>query len=159
MIILGLDPGPAITGYGLIKTEKNQTKLIKYGCITNPIHSSEVDRLTKIYQKLNQLLKKEHPNKIVLEKIFFFKNKKTVIEVSQTRGIILLLAGQHKIPLEEYTPLQIKQTITGYGRADKKQIQKMVKILLNLPKIPQPDDAADALAIALCGAYLNPVIR
>lgn len=153
MIILGLDPGTATTGYGIIENRKGRLKVKSYGCIKTRPDLSTAERLKITHQQLRQLIKKYKPDKIAVEDIFFFKNLKTAIKVSQARGVILLAAAQMKIPCFEYTPLQIKQTVTSYGRADKNQIQQMVKALLRLKKIPQPDDAADALAVAICCAH------
>lgn len=151
MIILGIDPGTAATGYGLIKKGR-QLKIINYGCIKTETKFSTAERLEQINKHLIKIIKKHKPQKIAVENLFFFKNVKTAIKVSQARGVILATAAQMKISVEEYTPLQIKQAVTGYGRADKSQIQKMVKLLLHLKEIPKPDDAADALAAAICCA-------
>ncbi len=153
MIIMGIDPGTAITGYGLIKKTSDKLKLIEYGCIRTEPDLSTAERLHKLDQELAKLIKKHKPNKMAVEDIFFFKNLKTAVKVSQARGVILSRAAQMKIPVAEYTPLQIKQAVTSYGRAEKRQVQKMVKLLLNLDKIPKPDDAADALAAAICCAH------
>jgi crossover junction endodeoxyribonuclease RuvC len=152
MIILGIDPGTAATGYGIIKKQK-ELKIIDYGCIQTSPQLSTAERLQKTHQQITKIIKKHKPNIIAIEDIFFFKNLKTVIKVSQAQGVALLAAGQKKIPVAEYTPLQIKQAVTSYGRAEKSQVQKMVKILLNLKEIPKPDDAADALAVAICCAH------
>ncbi|MFZ5559324.1 MAG: crossover junction endodeoxyribonuclease RuvC [Patescibacteria group bacterium] len=153
MIILGIDPGTATTGFGLVKKDKSKLKLVKYGLITTPANLSTAKRLNKLHKELTFLMKKEKPKIIAVEDIFFFKNLKTAIKVSQARGVILLTAEKLKIPIFEYTPLQVKQAITSYGRAEKIQVQKMVKTLLNLKEIPRPDDAADALAVAICCAH------
>jgi len=153
MIILGIDPGTATTGFGLIKKDKSKLKLLKYGCIKTSANLNTAERLGKIHKELTLLIKKEKPDIVAVEDIFFFKNLKTVIKVSQARGVILLTAAKMKIPISEYTPLQIKLAITSYGRAEKIQVQKMVKALLNLKEIPRPDDAADALATAICCAH------
>jgi crossover junction endodeoxyribonuclease RuvC len=154
MIVLGIDPGLASTGFGLIKKDKKHNlKLVKYGLITTPADLTLAERLNKIYQQLNSLIKKSQPDIVAVEDIFFFKNLKTAIKVSQARGVILLTAAKSKIPVAEYTPLQVKQAVACYGRAEKIQVQKMVKALLNLKEIPKPDDAADALAIAICCAH------
>lgn len=150
MIILGIDPGTAIIGYGLIEKTNNKLVLIDYGCIRTSADLSTADRLVILNKELEKLLKKYKPSAVAVEDIFFFKNLKTVIKVSQARGVILLTIAKLKIPVYEFTPLQIKQAVTCYGRADKIQVQKMVKALLNLRDIPKPDDAADALAIAIC---------
>jgi crossover junction endodeoxyribonuclease RuvC len=152
MIILGIDPGTSIIGYGIIKKEKEVSPL-GYGCINTAHHLSRAGKLNDLYTQLTILIKKFKPNAVAVEDIFFFKNLKTAIRVSEARGVILLAAAQQKIPIYEYTPLQVKQAITTYGRAEKIQVQKMVKILLELEEIPRPDDAADALAIAICCAH------
>lgn len=155
MIIMGIDPGTAITGFGVIEKSKVQSqklKAIDYGCIKTFTDSTTSERLKKLHDQLNSLMKKHKPDMVAVEDIFFFKNLKTAIKVSQARGVILLTAAKAKIPVSEYTPLQIKQAVTSYGRAEKIQVQKMVKLLLNLKEIPKPDDAADALAAAICCA-------
>lgn len=152
MIIAGIDPGTATTGWGIIRKKKNKLKCLGFGTIkTNPT-LSDGNRLKKINNELNKIIKKHKPKIIAIENIYFFKNLKTAMPVSQAKGVILLTAAKKKIPVQEFTPLQIKMVITGYGKADKKQIQKMVKILLDLKEIPKPDDAADGLAVALCYA-------
>lgn len=152
MIILGIDPGTAITGYGIIEKKKDVLKEIDYGCIKTTKDFSTAERLYQINQQLAKIIQKHKPDKIAVEDIFFFKNLKTVIKVSQARGVILAQAAKTKIPVIEFTPLQIKQAVTSYGRADKNQVQQMVKLLLSLKEIPKPDDAADALATAICCA-------
>ncbi len=155
MIILGIDPGTAIIGWGLIKKSKvksQKLKVIDYGCITTSADLSTAERLNKLHKELDSLIKKHKPGIVAVEDIFFFKNLKTAIKVSQARGVILLTAAKLKIKIAEYTPLQVKQAVACYGRADKKQVQEMVKTLLNLKEIPKPDDAADALATAICCA-------
>jgi len=152
MTILGIDPGTAITGYGIIKKSPSKLKVIDYGCIKTEAKFSTAERLAKIDKQLAKLIRKYKPQKIAVEDIFFFKNLKTVVKVSQARGVILARAAQMKASIMEYTPLQVKQAVTSYGRADKSQVQKMVKLLLNLKEIPKPDDAADALAVAICCA-------
>ncbi|MFH1461187.1 MAG: crossover junction endodeoxyribonuclease RuvC [Patescibacteria group bacterium] len=153
MIILGIDPGTALTGYGLIKKQADNLELIDYGCIKTEPNLSTAERLNKLNRELAGLIKKYKPNKMAVEDIFFFKNLKTVFKVSQARGVILARAAQMKIPILEYTPLQVKQAVACYGRAEKSQVQKMVKTLLKLKEIPKPDDAADALATAICCAH------
>lgn len=156
MIILGIDPGTATTGYGIIELKKNQKKptFIACGCIKTFPQSSPEERLKKIYNELNKLIGKYRPNVLVVEKLFFFKNAKTAMPVSQARGVILLAGAKKKLPIYEFTPLEVKMNIVGYGRAQKIQIQKMIKLLLDLNEIPRPDDAADALGLALCCANL-----
>ncbi len=153
MIILGIDPGTAATGYGIIEKNNHKLKLVEYGCIKTETKFSTAERLCQIDRALSQIIAKNRPDQVAVEDIFFFKNLKTAIKVSQARGVILARSAKLKIPVAEYTPLQIKQAITSYGRAEKMQVQKMVKLLLNLTEIPRPDDAADALAAAICCAH------
>lgn len=156
MIILGIDPGTAITGFGIIEKSKiksQKLKVIDYGCIKTTTNLSTAERLDKMYKELKTLIKKYKPEIVAVEDIFFFKNLKTAIKVSQARGVILLAIAQSKIRVAEYTPLQIKQAVACYDRAEKSQVQKMVKVLLDLKEIPKPDDAADALAVAICCAH------
>lgn len=148
--ILGIDPGTAITGWGIIEEQKGEPKLIAYGCIETPKTHSDVNRLVEIARDLRHILETYRPDEVAIEDLFFFKNLKTAIKVAQARGVLLLIPTEKKIPVFEYTPLQIKQALTGHGRAEKKQVQIMVQNILNLKKIPQSDDAADALAVALC---------
>ena len=150
MIIIGIDPGTATTGYGIIKKTKNNLKCLGYGVIkTNPSLAPE-QRLKKLHLELFKLLRRYKPKVLAVENVYFFKNLKTAMPVSQAKGVILLTAAKKKIPVYEFPPLQVKMTICGYGRATKQQIQKMIKETLNLNEIPKPDDAADALAIAIC---------
>ncbi|MDP2934675.1 MAG: crossover junction endodeoxyribonuclease RuvC [bacterium] len=155
MIILGIDPGTAIVGFGLIEKENKsqKLKLIEYGCIKTSAKFSTAERLKIIYEELSSLLKKHKPDIVAVEDLFFFKNLKTAINVSQARGVILLAIAEKNIVVAEFTPLQIKQAVACYGRAEKLQVQKMVKTLLGLDEIPKPDDAADALAAAICCAH------
>jgi len=152
MKILGIDPGTATTGWGVIKKTK-KLNWVGHGLITTPANLSTAERLVKLNREISSLIKKYKPSIAAVEDIFFFKNLKTAIKVSQARGVILLAISKSKIPIVEYTPLQVKQAVACYGRAEKIQVQKMVKILLNLKEIPRPDDAADALAIAICCAH------
>jgi len=154
MIVCGIDPGTATTGYGVIKKSKKGLTFLAYGCIKTFPTESPQERLKQIFNEMNSLIKKYKPNVLVIEKIFFFKNAKTLIPVSQAKGVMLLSAARNKIPVYEFTPLQVKMNIVGYGRAEKSQVQKMVKIILNLKKIPKPDDAADALGLAISYSYL-----
>lgn len=164
MKILGIDPGTAITGWAVIETNgrivgrKKITKVLGCGVITTAVKTPDSDRLEIIYDSVCAIIKKEQPEIIGVEELFFFKNVKTVMSVSQTRGAVLLAIKKSKTPVLEFTPLQVKQAVVGYGRADKKQVQEMVKEILHLKKIPKPDDAADALAIALCCAQTNKFI-
>jgi crossover junction endodeoxyribonuclease RuvC len=150
MIILGIDPGTATTGYGLIEEEKGEIHVLDYGCILTSSKKSLDVRLEEINVKLTEIIKKYQPFEMAVEEIFFANNAKTAIAVGQARGAILLTARQNRCSTFEYTPLQVKNAICGYGGADKKQVQKMVQLLLKLDKLPKPDDAADALAIAIC---------
>ena len=149
---MGIDPGIATTGWGLVEKQGNKFALVDFGTITTPACDPHSARLVELHEKLNQVIKKYSPAVVAVEELFFAKNVKTAIAVGQARGVILLTVKENHLPLLEFTPLEVKQAITGFGRATKKQIQNMVKILLGLKVIPRPDDAADALAIAICGA-------
>ena len=153
MIILGVDPGTAITGYGILRVESDELTLVDCGAITTAADWQMPHRLQHIYRELTTLISKNQPTDAVIEKLFFSKNVRTALSVGQARGVALLAAAQANLAMHEYTPLEIKQAVVGYGRADKNQIQQMVKMLLRLDFIPQPDDAADALAIAICHAH------
>ena len=153
MVILGLDPGTATTGYGVIRVLGNRFQMLEYGIISTPAKTPMEKRLEMIYDNLQELLQKWQPDQAAVEELFFNQNITTAITVGQARGVLLLCCAQNNVPLAEYTPLQVKQALVGYGRADKKQIQQMVKMFLNLADIPKPDDAADALAIAMCHAH------
>ncbi|MFH1192123.1 MAG: crossover junction endodeoxyribonuclease RuvC [bacterium] len=152
-IILGIDPGFAITGYGVIMKEGgNVIKLLDYGCITTKSNQKFSERLDIIHKELEKIIKKYNPCLAAVEELFFCKNVKTALMVGHARGVVLLTAMQAGISLKELTPLQVKQGVTGYGKADKKQVQKMAQIILGLKEIPTPDDAADALAVAITAA-------
>lgn len=153
MIILGIDPGLAGTGYGVIRKEKNNLSLIAYGCIQTHKKNAFPKRLGIISLELNKIIKKYKPDCAAIEELFFCKNVKTALLVGQARGAIIVTLDFSQIPMYEHTPLEVKQAITGYGRADKSQIQEMVKIILKLKTIPTPDHAADALAIAITCAH------
>jgi crossover junction endodeoxyribonuclease RuvC len=153
LIILGIDPGTAITGYGLLSHEGNHLKRIDFGVIRTTPDQPMADRLNTIYQNLSTLIHDFRPEAVAVEELFFNKNVRTALAVGQARGVSLLAAAQAGLSITEYTPLQVKIAVTGYGRAEKTQIQEMVRILLCLPEIPKPDDAADALAIAICHAH------
>ena len=150
MIILGIDPGYAIIGYGVLDTEKMKT--LAYGVIRTEAGIPIEDRLSEIYDNMTELLRTFRPDHVAIEKLYFNTNEKTAINVSQARGVIVLACVKCGVKLYEYTPLQVKMSVVGYGRAEKQQIMDMTKRLLGLKKIPKPDDAADALAIALCHA-------
>ncbi len=155
MIILGIDPGYAIVGVGVVEYVGNKFRTLEYNAITTPAGMPTVERLQKIYQEMNIYIDKYSPDAMAIEELFFNSNQKTAINVAQARGVLLVAAANRNIPINEYTPLQVKQAVTGYGRADKAQIQQMVKMMLGLNAIPKPDDAADALAIAICHAHSN----
>lgn len=156
MIILGIDPGIAIVGYGIIECKGNHFKIIDYGCITTDSNILFPERLKIVYNGVIDIIDKYKPEELAVEELFFNKNVKTAIKVGHARGVEILAAVNKDLPIYEYTPLQIKQSVVGYGRAEKHQVQEMVKILLNLKEIPKPDDAADALAVAIChGSSLN----
>lgn len=152
MIILGIDPGTAIVGYGVVSSEKSKLEALEYGVITTDKKLAQSERLALIKNELDKVIKKYKPQVMAVEDIFFFKNLKTAIKVAEARGVILLAGEIHELMIVEFTPLQVKIATVGYGRAEKQQVQKMVKIILNLKEIPKPDDAADALAIAICAA-------
>lgn len=150
--ILGIDPGIADTGFGVVECEGNKLTCITYGSIKTKANTPLADRLEIINNELTEIIKKYSPNLMSVEELFFCNNAKTALIVGQARGVILLTAKQHNLPICEFTPLQVKQAVSTYGKADKAQVQKMVKMLLNLKEIPKPDDAADALAIAICAS-------
>ncbi|EGD49065.1 crossover junction endodeoxyribonuclease RuvC [Ruminiclostridium papyrosolvens DSM 2782] len=150
MIIMGIDPGFAITGYGVVKYEGNKFSVLDYSAITTGASMKFSDRLLVLYNELEKLIDKYKPDAISIEELFFNKNIKTALTVGHGRGVAVLAAAKSGIDIFEYTPLQVKQSVVGYGRAEKAQIQQMVKAILNLPAIPKPDDVADALAVAIC---------
>lgn len=152
MLVLGIDPGFALTGWCVLK-KQNEPKLIAYGCITTAKNKDLSIRILELFNQLKKIIKKYKPNIIALEKIFFNTNAKTAFMVGEARGVIKICSLLNNIPLIEFTPLQIKSCIVGYGRADKNQVQQMIKVLLKLDKIPKPDDAADAAATALTYCY------
>lgn len=153
VVVLGIDPGYAIVGYGIVDYNGVNFKTVDYGAITTKAKTYFPLRLELIYKELNEILNKYKPEALSIEKLFFNTNTATAIDVAQARGVILLAAQNNGIPVYEYTPLQVKQSVTGYGRAEKKQIMEMTRILLNLKSVPKPDDTADALAMAICHAH------
>lgn len=155
MRIIGIDPGYAIVGWGVIDYDNNHFSVVDYGAITTEAHTEFTDRLLIIYNELNEILDRYKPVSMGIEKLFFNSNAKTAIDVAQARGVTILAARQHELSIQEYTPLQVKQSVVGYGRAEKKQVQEMTRIILNLEKIPKPDDTADALAMAICDAHIS----
>lgn len=152
MRILGIDPGVAIVGFGIIESDGNKQQLVRCGVITTPAHTPLSFRLNSIYMDLCELISVFKPDSIAVEELFFNTNLTTGISVAQARGVILLACYQSGVPVFEYTPLQVKQAVVGYGRAEKNQVMDMVKRILHLQDVPKPDDAADAVAIALCHA-------
>ncbi|NLW52458.1 MAG: crossover junction endodeoxyribonuclease RuvC [Tissierellia bacterium] len=155
MIILGIDPGIAIVGYGIIEIMGNRYRILEYGTIQTYPNQSTDQRLKIIYDELIELIKQYKPDEVAFEQLFHQKNSKTVITVAQARGVEVLACVAMGLEIYEYTPLQVKQALTGYGRASKIQMQEAVKRILNLDGIPRPDDAADALAIAICHSFTN----
>lgn len=151
MRILGIDPGTGILGFGVIDTGR-QPALVDAGVIRTKVHQPEAERLAIIFDGLHEIIKTNQPHIVSVEKLFFARNVTTAMSVAQARGVVLLVAQQYSLPIYEYTPMQIKMSVTGYGKADKKQMQEMVRVLLKLKEVPKPDDAADALAAALTHA-------
>ena len=152
MLVLGIDPGTAITGYGLVRQAErgDPLQVVAYGAITTPSDWPMPTRLQKIYRELTALIREHHPTDGAVEQLFFSRNVKTALAVGQARGVALLALADGRVTIHEYTPLEVKQSVVGYGRAEKGQVQELVKLLLGLEAVPQPDDAADALAIAIC---------
>lgn len=155
MIVLGIDPGYAIVGWGVVYSSKNSYQSLGYGAITTDANMDFNDRLEYIYNNTVKLIEKCKPNALAIEKLYFQNNQKTAIYVAEARGVLLLAAHQHNIPIFEYTPLQIKTVVTGYGKAKKPQVMEMTRRLLHFQSVPKPDDAADALAVALCHIQAN----
>lgn len=153
MIILGIDPGIAILGFGIVKYEGNKFTTISYDAIKTESKISMPQRLAIIHNGLSELIGTYKPDVVAVEELFFNKNVKTALTVGHARGVILLTAYEAGLGIYEYTPLQVKQAIVGYGRAEKQQVQQMVKVILNLNAVPKPDDVADALAVAICHAH------
>ena len=158
MIVLGGDPGTAITGWGVVETIRDSEFIVRgYGAIITKSTTPFPERLKIIHHELRKIIHTHRPEEAAVEELFFAKNVKTALTVGQARGVVMLTAIEEDLDVYEYTPLQIKQAVVGYGRADKMQMQKMVKVLLHLPEIPKPDDVADALAVAFthinCGNY------
>lgn len=151
MVVIGIDPGTATTGYGILREEiDGQLAVIDYGVIQTAAGLPMPERLLELYRQLNEIILLHRPESGAVEKLFFQRNVRTAISVGQGRGVVLLALASQGITVGEYTPLEVKQAVAGYGMADKRQVQEMVRILLDLETIPKPDDAADALAIAIC---------
>ena len=155
MIIMGIDPGIATIGYGVISYQSGRFSVIDYGAVTTKAGMKLSDRLRNIYEDVSILIERFHPDAFAVEELFFNTNITTGIAVAHGRGVIMLAASVQNVPIYEYTPLQVKQGVAGYGRADKAQVQRMVKSLLGLSAVPKPDDTADALAIAICHAHAS----
>ena len=158
MLILGIDPGTARTGYGFIETDGDNLSVISFGCITTPKEETKSARLALLHAQLLELIKEFKPDELAVEMLFFNKNTMTALTVGEARGVILLAAELNKVPIFEYTPLQVKESLSGYGRASKQEVKEMVKMHLGLEKIKGPDDVADALAIAICHSFYQ-IIR
>jgi crossover junction endodeoxyribonuclease RuvC len=154
MRIIGIDPGTGILGFGVIDYIGGKTKLVDAGVVTTPAHTPLPDRLEEIYNSLTEIIADTKPSVMVIEKLFFAQNVTTAMSVSHARGVAMLTGKQANLQIEEYTPLQIKQTLTSYGKASKKQVQEMVRLQLGLKDVPKPDDCADALAAAIMGAFM-----
>lgn len=150
MLVVGIDPGVATTGYGVVRDTVNGILLVDYGVVTTPPNLALAQRLLLLHHELEKIIQLHRPESAAVEKLFFQKNVTTAIAVGQARGVALLTLAENQIEVSEYTPLEVKQAVAGYGSADKKQVQYMVKAILNMEVIPTPDDAADALAIAIC---------
>ena len=151
MKILGIDPGMAIVGYGLVECEDDDVRLISSGSIQTKKNTREASRLLEIYNDMETIIEKYKPDAVAIEKLFFFRNRTTVMPVAHARGVIMLVLEKHNIPIFEYTPMEVKQVLTGYGRAEKKEVQQMVEIsVVNKEKLPKLDDTVDAIAIAIC---------
>jgi crossover junction endodeoxyribonuclease RuvC len=160
MLALGIDPGTATTGYGLVlETEAGSLLVVAYGVIQTPSDMPMPERLLELFRELRQLILLHRPGCGAVEKLFFEKNVRTAISVGQARGVALLALAEAGLQIGEYTPLEVKQAVAGYGGADKNQVQQMVKALLDLDEIPRPDDAADALAIAICHLHTTQIMR
>ena len=155
MVVLGIDPGYAIVGYGAVEFVRGHTHALGYGAITTKAGVPLPDRLSEIYRDMTELLQKLRPDAIAIEELFFNTNVTTGIAVAQARGVIVLACAQSGVPVFQYTPLQVKMAVVGYGRAEKRQVMEMTRIMLGLDKVPRPDDAADALAVALCHGHTS----
>jgi crossover junction endodeoxyribonuclease RuvC len=153
VIVLGIDPGTARLGYGLVDRQGSSLTVLDYGCLETVNDRSPELRLLLIHEGLTDLIESHHPEAVGVERLFFNKNAQTAMAVGQARGVVLLAAAQHGLPVFEYGPHEVKMAVTGYGRAPKEQVQRMVQIVLSMAELPRPDDAADALAVAVCTAH------
>lgn len=157
--ILGIDPGIARMGYGLIDSAGQRLDAVAFGCIETPAHTPDTSRLYQIYRELNEIIMRHRPQVMAVEQLFFNRNTTTAFTVGQARGVALLSAAKAELGLAEYTPMQVKLAVVGYGKADKSQVQEMVKLLLHLSERPRPDDTADALAVAITHAHSDSALR
>lgn len=153
MIIMGVDPGTAITGYGIVEYQGNRFRPVDYGCIRTSANMTLARRLQQLYDSISEIICEYTPEAYAVEQLFFNKNTRTALAVGHARGVLVLAAAHQGIPVFEYTPLQVKQAVAGYGRAQKVQVQQMVQTFLNLKAVPKPDDVADALAVSICHAH------
>ena len=159
MIILGIDPGVAIVGFGVIEYSGSKFRTLDYGVIRTPAHTDTEKRLASIYSELKEIIEKYHPDAMAVEELFWNTNQKTGIAVAEARGVILLCAELLGVEIFEYTPLQVKMSVVGYGRAEKKQVMEMTRKILGLATVPKPDDTADALAIAICHGHSSGTLK
>jgi crossover junction endodeoxyribonuclease RuvC len=157
MRILGIDPGYGRTGYGVVDLIGNRLKPVEYGCVETKPNTPIPDRLVEIYGAVREIIASAKPQAVAVEQIFFAKSVTTALDVAQARGVVLLAARESGLAVAEYSPMQVKQSVVGYGKAEKKQMQEMVRMLLGLSKVPKPDDAADALAVAITHAHTSPM--
>ena len=155
MRILGIDPGYAIIGWGVLDYESNKFSVVDYGAITTPAGMPFPRRIELIYEEITAILERLKPDALAMDKLYFTNNKTTGIDVAQARGVLLLAAARAGLEIHEYTPVQVKQGVVGYGKAEKKQVMEMTRVILNLPEVPKPDDTADALALAICHAHVG----
>jgi crossover junction endodeoxyribonuclease RuvC len=153
VIVLGIDPGTAATGYGIVSREGSRLRAIDYGCVETRPEYAPASRLQHIHRAVSDLIELHQPAMLAVERLFFNRNVQTAFAVGQARGVVLLAAAQHDLPVFEYGPHEVKMAVTGYGRADKQQVQRMVQVVLGMSSLPRPDDAADALAVAICLAH------
>jgi crossover junction endodeoxyribonuclease RuvC len=155
LIVLGVDPGTAVTGYGVVERTGSKLRAIDYGTLQTPVSHSLPQRLLAISQAMDELIESHHPALVAVERLFFNRNVQSAFAVGQARGVVLLAAARHSLPVHEYGPHEVKMAVTGYGRADKLQVQRMVQVVLGMAEMPRPDDAADALAVAICLAHAD----
>jgi crossover junction endodeoxyribonuclease RuvC len=159
MRTLGIDPGTATLGWGVLDEQNGTLHPVDYGAITTPAGDAPAERLLRVHRELGELLRTYHPDAAAVEELFFSRNVSTALAVGQARGVVLLALAQAGVPVYEYKPRVVKQAVAGYGAADKRQMQEMVRVTLHLAKRPRPDDTADALAVAICHAYSAPLLR